>query len=123
MILNRAEKEGQWEIYPFIHDFCNLEKEEDAFSKVLVPDVLPAKINNEGKSRGEMSMAAGEFLEVYSRKNEEKVWDCVVTCFFIDTAHSVIDYIECINKTLKIGGLWTNLGPLLYHYSDSADKI
>jgi carnosine N-methyltransferase len=46
------------------------------------------------------------------------MWDCVVTCFFIDTAHNVIDYLICINKILKVGGLWVNLGPLLWHYAD-----
>lgn len=39
-------------------------------------------------------------------------WDCVVTCYFIDTAHSVIAYIENISKILKPGGYWINLGKL-----------
>ena len=29
-------------------------------------------------------MCAGEFLERY--EDQEAVWDCVLTCFFIDTA-------------------------------------
>ena len=37
-------------------------------------------------------------------------WDCVVTSFFIDTAHNVIDYIENIWKILKPGAYWINLG-------------
>lgn len=37
-------------------------------------------------------------------------WDCVATCFFIDTAHNVIEYIETIWKILKPGGVWINLG-------------
>lgn len=37
-------------------------------------------------------------------------WDCVVTCFFIDTAHNVISYIENIAKILKPGGYWINFG-------------
>ena len=37
-------------------------------------------------------------------------WDCVVTCYFIDTAHNVIAYIENISKILKPGGYWINLG-------------
>lgn len=39
-------------------------------------------------------------------------WDCVVTCYFIDTAHNVIAYIENISKILKPGGYWINLGKL-----------
>lgn len=52
-----------------------------------------------------------------------EMWDCVVTCFFIDTAHNVIDYMICINKILKVGGLWVNLGPLLWHYADSNHEM
>lgn len=47
-----------------------------------------------------------------------EMWDCVVTCFFIDSAHNVLDYMTCINRILKVGGLWVNLGPLLWYYSD-----
>ncbi len=60
-------------------------------------------------------MAAGDFLEIYDEANE---WNCVVTCYFIDTAHNVIDYIEKIWHILKPNGYWINFGPLLYHFSD-----
>ncbi len=43
----------------------------------------------------------------------------VVTCFFLDTAHNIIKYIKIIHKILKNGGIWINLGPLLYHFEDS----
>lgn len=33
------------------------------------------------------------------------MWDAVVTCFFIDTAHNIIEYIETISKILKDGGV------------------
>jgi len=46
----------------------------------------------------------------------------VVTCYFIDTAHNVIAYIENISKILKPGGYWINLGPLLYHFSDMVNE-
>ncbi|PFX14859.1 UPF0586 protein C9orf41-like [Stylophora pistillata] len=49
-------------------------------------------------------------------------WDCVVTCYFIDTAHNVIAFIENIEKILKPGGYWINLGPLLYHFADMANE-
>ena len=37
------------------------------------------------------------------------VWDAVVTCFFIDTAHNVMEYIEIISRILKDG----RVSPLL----------
>ena len=48
----------------------------------------------------------------------ESSWDCVATCFFIDCANNVVQFIETIYKILKPGGIWINLGPLLYHFSD-----
>lgn len=33
------------------------------------------------------------------------LWDAVVTCFFIDTAHNIIEYIEVISRILKDGGV------------------
>jgi hypothetical protein len=32
-------------------------------------------------------------------------WDAVVTCFFIDTAHNIVEYIEIISQILKDGGV------------------
>ncbi|KAL0911094.1 hypothetical protein M5K25_019206 [Dendrobium thyrsiflorum] len=46
-------------------------------------------------------------------------WDAVATCFFLDTAHNIVEYIEVISKILKDGGVWINLGPLLYHFADA----
>lgn len=45
-------------------------------------------------------------------------WDCIVTCFFIDAAPNVIQYIEAFERMLKPGGYWINLGPLLYHWQN-----
>lgn len=67
----------------------------------------------------EFSMIAGDFLEVYTKSDE---WHCVATCFFIDCAPNVVQFIETIYNILKPGGLWVNLGPLLYHYSDMENE-
>lgn len=40
-------------------------------------------------------------------------WDCVATCFFIDTAHNIIEYVERLWKILKPGGVWINFGSYL----------
>lgn len=45
-----------------------------------------------------------------------------MTLFFLDTAHNVIEYIKTIKKILKKGGVWINIGPLLYHYADMMDE-
>ena len=70
---------------------------------------------------GEMSMVHGEFCRVY--KEKINYFDSIVTCYFIDTANNIIQYIETIYNILKIGGLWINFGPLLYHYTDNENEI
>lgn len=41
-------------------------------------------------------------------------YDVLVTLFFIDTARNLISYIENIHRLLRPGGVWINLGPLMY---------
>merc|ERR1712098_162076 len=45
--------------------------------------------------------------------------DIVITCFFIDTAQNLLDYIEVIYGCLRKSGCWINIGPLSYHWSDA----
>ena len=72
-------------------------------------------------SKFDFAMASGEFMEVFG--DEANNWDCIVTCFFIDTAHNLMDYLACFNKILKRGGLWVNIGPLQWHYSEQPDQV
>ena len=57
-----------------------------------------------GIQPGCMSMCAGDFVEVYGAPDQAGQWDAVATCFFIDTAHNVVEYLEIIARCLKPGG-------------------
>lgn len=46
-----------------------------------------------------------------------------MTCFFIDTANNIFQYIDTIFDTLKHGGIWINYGPLLFHFKDMLDQV
>ncbi|TYZ58729.1 hypothetical protein PybrP1_011803 [[Pythium] brassicae (nom. inval.)] len=92
-ILNCATQPGEFEIHPWIHNPSNA---------LSVPDQLRPVA----------------FLEAYA--SDRECWDCIVTCFFIDAAPNVIQYIEAFERMLKPGGYWINLGPLLYHWQDAA---
>lgn len=46
--------------------------------------------------------------------NHTGKYDIIVTLFFIDTARSLVSYLETIHRLLRPGGRWINLGPLLY---------
>ncbi|XP_052735706.1 uncharacterized protein LOC108342859 isoform X6 [Vigna angularis] len=113
-ILNQSQTAGEWTIYPWIHSNCNSLSDSDQLRPVSIPDIHPASA---GITEG-FSMCGGDFVEVYSDSSQVGAWDAVVTCFFIDTAHNIVEYIEIISKILKDGGVWINLGPLLYHFAD-----
>lgn len=114
-ILNHTQIAGEWTIYPWIHSNCNSLSDNDQLRPVSFPDIHPASA---GITDG-FSMCGGDFVEVYSDESQRGSWDAVVTCFFLDTAHNIVEYIEIISKILKDGGVWINLGPLLYHFADS----
>ena len=97
-----------------------MKKDEDAFIEVKVPDVCPI-LEMKNPENFDFAMAAGEFMDVFGSQTKE--WDCVVTCFFIDTAHNVFDYLQTINNVLKVGGLWVNIGPLHWHWSEQPQEL
>ena len=68
-----------------------------------------------------MSMATGDFCVLYSQSEYANTFDVVTSVFFIDTAPNVIRYIETVRNCLKPGGLWINLGPLLWHHAPHKD--
>lgn len=87
---------------------------------------------------GTPSMTAGDFVHSYGpphlsgsrRKNQNGIiaenehknaFDVVITLFFLDTASDPLDYIETISNCLKPGGIWINVGPLLWHESTDED--
>ena len=119
-IFNNTTKENEFVIQPLIHSFSNIYDEEAPFKKIMIPDENLAEELSKTDT-GEMSMVAREFCRV----DKEKInfFDSVVTCYFIDTANNIIEYIETIYNILKIGGLWINFGPLLYHYTDNINEV
>ncbi|KAM9262012.1 carnosine N-methyltransferase [Morus bassanus] len=115
-VLNRCSEINSRKLYPWIHQFSNNRRSADQIRPIYFPDVDPHSL----PSGSNFSMTAGDFQEIYSECN---TWDCIATCFFIDTAHNVIDYIDTIWKILKPGGIWINLGPLLYHFENLGNEL
>ncbi|XP_013185581.1 carnosine N-methyltransferase [Amyelois transitella] len=111
-ILNRCDEINQYTVHPWVHQHVNNLTCCHQLLEARFPDVTPS-----AESPGRhFSMTAGDFLKVYTEPDE---WHCVATCFFIDCAPNVIEFIERIYSILQPGGYWINLGPLLYHYSDT----
>lgn len=135
-ILNKTVQVNQHVIYPFIHSSSNWRSANDMLCAIKIPDINPTDL----PSHVDFSMVAGEvsvtllhkvfpdphrlyslqFIEVYSKEQEKGAWNAVATCFFIDTAHNLTRYLEVINHALVLGGVWINVGPLLWHYEGAA---
>ncbi|EPQ50789.1 N2227-domain-containing protein [Gloeophyllum trabeum ATCC 11539] len=116
-ILNRTTEVEQHKIYPYVHSFSNLRSRSSLLRPVLIPDVLPSSL----PPNSDFSMVAGDFEEVYGSEEEpqSEQWDAVLTCFFIDTAKNIVNYLRILHKILAPGGVWINLGPLLWHFENN----
>ena len=69
--------------------------------------------------RNRLAVQFGSFEMVYGPRQSPDHgdrFDLVVTCFFLDTAKDVLDYVDTIHHVLRPGGLWINVGPLHYHH-------
>lgn len=123
-ILNCVQKAGQHAVYPWALGFSNHVDRLHQMQAVAVPEIHPAAALEEASQALQaevhyserMSMTAGDFCVLYRQPEYDGGFDAVTTCFFIDTAPNVINYIETIKYCLKSGGLWINLGPLLWHF-------
>ncbi|KAL7067694.1 hypothetical protein ACR3K2_19680 [Cryptosporidium serpentis] len=115
-VLNYVFEPNSIVLYPYVLSLSNRPKKSDNTRPVIIPDI---SVSNYIESGHDFSMCAGEFVEIYSKQHE--CWDAVLTCFFLDTARNILAYIRTIITLLPRGGLWANLGPLLYHYSGMLD--
>ncbi|KAJ7667264.1 N2227-domain-containing protein [Mycena rosella] len=119
-ILNRTEAVNAHMIYPYVHSFSNLASSEALLRPITIPDVLPS-----GLPQGvDFSLVAGDFEEIYGaeiKADEPQAgqWDAILTCFFIDTAKNIVNYLRIIHKILAPGGIWINVGPLLWHWENN----
>lgn len=115
-ILTRNLPRNALRFHPHILPFSNVQSRECAMQLVRAPDVeiCPAPAS--------FSMVAGDFLQVYGDETQFGSWDVIVSCFFIDTAKNIIEYIQLFRRLLKPGGRWINLGPLLYHFEGHQEE-
>jgi carnosine N-methyltransferase len=80
-----------------------------------VPDVNPSSLTLGPQGSPLITLSSGDWLQLYGAAEYGK-WNCIVTCFFLDTASCVLEYVERISLLLSRGGVWINFGPLPYHY-------
>lgn len=120
LILNMCHESNLFTIYPFIFCTGSRTSKDDHLRAIKIPEVSPMKCLNQDSA---MSMTAGEFVQIYDAQEHYSQWDAILTAFFIDTAKNIFLYIRTIANLLREGGLWVNLGPLLFHYAEVEQEI
>ncbi|KAF7304952.1 N2227 domain-containing protein [Mycena kentingensis (nom. inval.)] len=109
-----------YKIYPYVHSFSNLATCDALLRPISIPDVLPSDM-----PKGvPFSYVMGDFEEVYNGDADPDephvgLWDAILTCFFIDTAKNIVNYLRILYEILAPGGVWINLGPLLWHWENN----
>lgn len=101
-IENRTS-ENPFAIYPFIDGLSHHATTSDLLRKVTAPNISP---------NPSVLLVEGDFNTALN--SQEGQYDIIVTHFFIDTARNLMSYFDTIQRLLKSGGQWMNLGPLLY---------
>jgi SAM-dependent methyltransferase len=114
------QRKIQGVIHPFLMDyFINEVNSEWRFEAVPFPDANLLEMS------GSLSYTIGDFVETYSVP--QKLQDGIVTCFFLDTATNIYEYLYIIYNVLRVGGVWVNVGPLQWHRNAlihvSADEL
>jgi len=118
-ILNCLGGDTSFHISPYVNATTNQVSLEDSVRSTVIPDIDPQSLLTKSGKQPDFSMAAGEFVECYSKEEEKGQWDGIASCFFLDTAGFVGDYVKCIWEMLKPGGVLVNLGPLLWHWTST----
>lgn len=65
-----------------------------------------------------LSYTIGDFVPTYSSSSfyhHHGYYNTIITCFFIDTATNIFEYLSIIDNILTKGGIWINVGPLQWH--------
>jgi N2227-like protein. len=128
--LNGLKTTGK--VHPFAFDFLINEVDcAKRFESVHFPDevdeALVDLVNIENVKRGTLSYTIGDFVEVYSQLAFKAKYGALLTCFFIDTASNIMEYLLTIRNVLVSGGVWVNVGPLQWHQNakihPSADEL
>lgn len=138
-IMNHVTIANGHSFFPYIHTSSHVLRRLFQIRPVSVPDVSPvAEFSKDAAAWNLlqlMSVAAGSFVDLYGpadltlseaftsdpsavefRQQNKGAFDIVATCFFLDTAHNIIDYLKTIYNCLKDDGVWINMGPTHWHF-------
>ena len=102
------QKRQPFTLHPFVTDFFMNEVNSQVRYQAVTVNPPTERI------KGHFSYTVGDFVKLYGSP-QASTYDVVVTCFFIDTASNVFDYLAVVSNVLNTGGQWINIGPLQWH--------
>jgi carnosine N-methyltransferase len=98
-------------LYPFLMDFFTNEVDTELrYEAVVFPDIAVHDDIQEN-----LSYTIGDFVGTYSTPSYKGQYGGIVTCFFLDTATNIYEYLVTIHNILEKGGVWVHVGPLQWH--------
>lgn len=104
-------------LHPYAADsFSNEIDSEQRYQTVSIPDVenIPDACRFSSNQNRRLSYTIAEFHPDIMIHNHN-TYSCVVSCFFIDTATNIYEYLHTIWDVLVDNGIWINVGPLQWH--------
>ena len=110
--------------HPYIMDyFVNEINNDRRYEELIFPDCeyiswllsYNQKQTSSNSDRGDLSYTIGDFVEVYTAPERNHTFHGIVTCFFIDTATNLFQYLKTIQHLLRPNGIWINVGPVQWH--------
>jgi len=107
--LNGRVRKGT--LHPFCFDFLVNEVDSGKrYDSITYPDIEVSIGSNRG-----FSYTIGDFVHTYGTQQHHRQHSAIVTCFFIDTATNIYEYLAVIRSVLCSGGVWINVGPVQWH--------
>ena len=112
--------ENRQTIYPLASDpFVNEEDNQRRWEAATFPEGRVSNqllnIQQSSHEQPSLSYVVGDFVNIYSSPSKHGIFGAIATCFFIDTATNIYEYILTIRSLLRTGGVWLNLGPIQWH--------
>lgn len=95
---------GPLTVHPFVDSWSHHKSTSNMLRPIAFPD---RPVDSSG-----VVLVEGDFTTIFH--DSAGTFDVIVTHFFIDTARNLVSYFDTIQRMLKPGGYWINLGPLLY---------
>ena len=118
---NNEEGDDNMNIYPIAADpFINEVDTQRRWEQAVFPeDNVSNQLHGlnmlQSTNQPKLSYVIGNFVSIYASPSKHGLYGSIATCFFIDTATNIYEYIITIQNLLRSGGVWINLGPVQWH--------